>query len=84
MREDSESCWGRETGIGNGPQGSEGVAYWDELEDFFVWPECQVGAPGRGLLKNEVERWAGPRSCRAWNRVKLHSEAKSRLLQRFM
>lgn len=25
MREDSESCWGREAGTGNGPQGGEGV-----------------------------------------------------------
>ena len=46
MREESESCWGRETSKGNGPQGSEGVAYWDVLEDFFVWPGCQVGASG--------------------------------------
>ena len=41
-------------------QGSEGVACWDELEDFFVWPEVRWERLGEGCGKMRQRGGQGP------------------------
>ena len=60
MREESESCWGREAGTGNGPQGGEGVLIGMSWETSLCGLGVKWERLGEGCGKMRWRSGQGP------------------------